>query len=85
MRRPPDVVGRGLIRQLTEAKIRMQADVGLHADAAGLHPPIRPGGARSWIYRFGLNGRTRDMGLGALANVSLVKAKEKAGTACVSG
>jgi hypothetical protein len=32
---------------------------------------LEPGGARSWIYRFRLNGRTRDMGLGALADVSL--------------
>jgi len=28
-----------------------------------------------------LNGRTRDMGLGALADVSLVKAREKASAA----
>jgi integrase len=42
---------------------------------------IKPGGARSWIYRFRLNGRTRDMGLGALGDVSLVKAREKAGAA----
>jgi hypothetical protein len=43
-----------------------------------LYLQIRPGGARSWIYRFTLNGRTRDMGLGPLANVSLVKARSKA-------
>src|SRR5215831_19388882 len=70
-----------LIQQLTEAKIRILAKIGLHHDGAGLYLQIRPGGARSWIYRFRLNGRTRDMGVGALADVGLVKAREKAGAA----
>ena len=62
-----------LIQQLTEAKIRTLTKIGLHHDGAGLYLQIRPGGARSWIYRCRLNGRTRDQGLGALADVSLVK------------
>ena len=62
-----------LIQQLTEAKIRTLTKIGLHHDGAGLYLQIRPGGARSWIYRYRLNGRTRDQGLGALADVSLVK------------
>jgi integrase len=70
-----------LIQQLTEAKIRTLTKIGLHPDGAGLYLQIRPGGARSWIYRFRLNGRTRDMGLGALADVSLVKARDKASAA----
>src|SRR5215472_14864917 len=70
-----------LIQQLTEAKIRTLTKIGLHHDGAGLYLQIKPGGARSWIYRFRLNGRTRDMGLGALADVSLVKAREKASAA----
>src|SRR6516165_6545575 len=71
-----------LIQQLTEAKIRTLT-VGLHHDGAGLYLQIKPGGARSWIYRFRLNGRTRDMGLGALADVSLVKARDKTSAARV--
>jgi integrase len=70
-----------LVQQLTEAKIRKLTKIGLHHDGAGLYLQIRPGGARSWIYRFRLNSRTRDMGLGALADVSLVKAREKASAA----
>jgi integrase len=70
-----------LIDQLTEAKIRTLTGIGLYADGAGLYLQIRVGGARSWIYRFRLNGRTRDMGLGSLADVSLVKAREKAAAA----
>jgi hypothetical protein len=70
-----------LIQQLTEAKIRTLTKVGLHHDGAGLYLQIRSHGAQSWIYRFRLNGRSRDMGLGALADVSLVKAREKASAA----
>ena len=70
-----------LIQQLTEAKIRALTNVGLHHDGAGLYLQIRPGGARSWIYRYRLNSRTRDMGLSALVDVSLVKARDKAGAA----
>src|SRR6516164_1887152 len=66
-----------LIQKLTEAKIRTLADIKLHPDGAGLYLQVKPGGARSWIYRFTLNGRTRDMGLGAFADVSLVKARER--------
>jgi hypothetical protein len=66
-----------LIDRMTEAKIRSLANVGLHADGRGLYLQIRPN-ARSWIYRFTLGGRTRDMRLGPLAIVSLVKARAKA-------
>jgi integrase len=66
-----------LVQQLTEAKIRTLTEPGLYPDGAGLYLQIKMGGARSWIYRFTLNKRTRDMGLGAFADVSLVKAREK--------
>jgi len=70
-----------LIQQLTEAKIRTLTKIGLHHDGAGLYLQIKARGAQSWIYRFRLNNRTRDMGLGALADVSLVKARDKANAA----
>lgn len=69
-----------LVDQLTEAKIRTLTKIGLHADGRGLYLQVRPN-ARSWIYRFTLNGRTRDMGLGPLAIVSLVRARAKAAAA----
>jgi integrase len=72
-----------LIQKLTEAKIRTLTDIKLHPDGAGLYLQVKPSGARSWIYRFTLNGRTRDMGLGTLADVSLVKAREKVSAARV--
>jgi integrase len=69
-----------LVDQLTESKIRALTAVGLHADGRGLYLQVRTN-ARSWIYRFTLNGRTRDMGLGPLAVISLVRARTKAAAA----
>jgi integrase len=70
-----------LIEQLTEAKIRSFTKVRFYADGGGLYLQVRASGSRSWIYRFRLNGRTRDMGLGAFADVGLTKAREKANAA----
>lgn len=51
---------------------------GLHSDGAGLYLQISIAGTKSWIFRFTLNGRAREMGLGPLAIVSLNEARLKA-------
>lgn len=40
------------------------AKPGRHADGGGLHLLVKESGARSWVYRFMLNGKSRDVGLG---------------------
>jgi hypothetical protein len=70
-----------LINQLTEAKIRTLTVVGMYHDGAGLYLQVRPHGAVSWIFRFRLNGRTRDMGIGSLTDIGLIRAREKAAAA----
>ena len=40
------------------------AKPGRHADGGGLHLLVKESGARSWVYRFMLNGKSRDIGLG---------------------
>jgi integrase len=67
-----------LIDQLTEAKIRSLKGPGMYPDGRGLYLQIRLGGARSWIFRFTIDGRTRDKGLGSLSSVGLVEARGKA-------
>jgi len=56
------------------------AKPGRHADGAGLHLLVKPSGARSWVYRFMLNGRSRDVGLGAAGQggLSLADARDEA-------
>lgn len=55
------------------------AKPGRHADGNGLHLLVKESGARSWVYRFMLKGRSRDIGLGAAAGpdaISLSTARD---------
>lgn len=54
------------------------AKPGRHADGGGLHLLVKESGARSWVYRFMLNGRSRDIGLGAAGpdGISLAAARD---------
>lgn len=39
---------------------------------------VTPTGVKSWLFRYSLNGRAREMGLGPYPDVSLAEAREKA-------
>ncbi|MDB5405628.1 MAG: putative phage integrase [Rhodospirillales bacterium] len=51
---------------------------GMYADGGGLYLQVTSGGAKSWIFRYMLHGRAREMGLGPLHTVSLAEARIKA-------
>ncbi len=51
---------------------------GKYNDGAGLLLHKRKDGGAQWLYRYTIHGRRREMGLGALRNVSLKKARELA-------
>jgi integrase len=53
---------------------------GMHLDGRGLYLRIGPRGNKSWIYRFALGGKTRDMGLGPYPDIALAEARERAAT-----
>ena len=55
---------RKLHNALTAQSVK-HAKTGRHADGNGLHLLVKESGARSWVYRFMLNGKSRDIGLGA--------------------
>ena len=54
------------------------AKPGRHADGGGLHLLVKESGARSWVYRFMLNGKSRDIGLGTAGpdGISLADARD---------
>src|ERR1700757_2009689 len=62
--------------RLTALKVE-RAKEGMHCDGGGLYLQVVEGGA-SWVYRYMLNGRAREMGLGPRALVSLAEARQKA-------
>ena len=51
---------------------------GMHGDGGGLYLQVTASGVRTWIYRFMLEGRAREMGLGPLHTVSMAEARSKA-------
>ena len=48
------------------------------ADGGGLYLRVAPSGAKSWVLRTVVKGRRCDLGLGSVALVSLVEAREEA-------
>src|SRR3954466_3101476 len=53
---------------------------GRHGDdtVRGLMLVVKPSGSRSWLLRYQLAGRRRDMGLGPYPEITLARAREKA-------
>ncbi|MBX9574557.1 MAG: integrase arm-type DNA-binding domain-containing protein [Caulobacteraceae bacterium] len=69
-----------IAREVSEVAIRRLTLPGRHAvgGVPGLHLDVSPTGSRSWVLRFSLAGRRRDMGLGPYPEVSLRAARESA-------
>lgn len=67
-----------LIERLTSEAIRKVTEPGYYADGDGLYLQVTPGGAKSWIFRYQLHGRPREMGLGPLSAYSLAEARREA-------
>lgn len=67
-----------LIHRLTSLAVNKATKAGYHPDGAGLWLQVSPSGAKSWIFRFTLAGRHREMGLGPVHAVSLATARAKA-------
>jgi len=67
------------LHRLPARKVEALNKPGLHNDGGGLYLQISPSGSKSWKYRYTIQGRVRDMGLGALADVSLAEARDLAG------
>ena len=54
------------------------AGPGSHVDGRGLMLVVKLSGSRSWVLRYQIAGRRRDLGLGPWPEVTLAEAREKA-------
>lgn len=63
--------------KLTALKVK-NAKPGRHGDGDGLYLLVSDSGAKSWVLRVQAQGRRRDLGLGAVSDLSLEEAREKA-------
>jgi integrase len=55
-----------------------KAGPGFYCDGGGLYLQVSPSGSRSWIFRYTLAGKPREMGLGSFATFTLAEARARA-------
>lgn len=60
------------------ARFVQSAKAGYHADGAGLYLLVTDAGTASWVLRYTLNKRKREMGIGSAAVFSLAEARQRA-------
>jgi Arm DNA-binding domain len=66
------------VNQLTATKVKKADAPGLYPDGAGLYLQVTSETAKSWLLRYSLRGKAREMGLGSLRKVSLAEARRRA-------
>lgn len=69
------------IQRLNSLALSRATAPGYLPDGGGLYLQVTPSGSKSWIYRFALFGRRREMGLGKFPDVSLAAARVAASDA----
>jgi integrase len=67
-----------MMGKLTALAVKAAVQPGRYHDGKGLMLLVRPGGSRSWVLRTQADGRRRDFGLGALTEVGLAEARDRA-------
>lgn len=66
------------IEQLTALDVARANEKGTYRDGGGLCLYVSSATAKSWVFRFTLNGRAREMGLGSLDALTLAEARTRA-------
>ena len=69
------------LQRLSTKAVESQKRAGYWPDGGGLYLQVSPTGAKSWIFRFTRNGKSREMGLGSALIVGLADARQKAADA----
>lgn len=66
------------IEQLTALDVARANEKGTYRDGGGLCLYVSGATAKSWVFRYMLNGRAREMGLGSLHALTLAEARTRA-------
>jgi integrase len=64
--------------KLNPKQVENLTEPGTYEDGDGLRLVVKPTGRKSWLLRFQLAGRRREMGLGSFPEVGLKKARQEA-------
>jgi integrase len=70
-------VGKRETNVLTPVAVKNKNKSGYYGDGNGLYLQVTASGAKSWIFRFKLNKRQREMGLGSIGERTLAEARIK--------
>lgn len=65
-------------KRLSAIQVQKMAQPGLYSDGDNLYLQISKSGSKSWIFRYKIFGRVRDMGLGSTQLRSLLEARNEA-------
>ncbi len=65
-------------RNLTAKAVANLRKPGYHSDGNGLYLQVSPTGTKSWVFRYMLRGRAREMGLGPEYAIPLAEARQTA-------
>ena len=68
------------INRLSAMLVSKLKEPGYYADGGNLYLQVSPSGSKSWIFRYRIDGKQREMGLGPLGGLSLAQARETAAT-----
>jgi integrase len=70
------------INRLSHRKVETLKQPGMHGDGGGLYLQVTEGAdgtpRKSWLFRYAVGGRERQMGLGPLSDVPLAEARNRA-------
>jgi hypothetical protein len=69
---------RQVFNLLSPVKLKAFKAPGYFHDGGGLYLQVSPGGGKSWILRYAMAGKRREMGLGPWPTVSLAAARQSA-------
>lgn len=66
------------MQRLSVKTVESKKAPGYYADGGGLYLQVSSSGTKSWLFRFMLRGRAREMGLGSCHTVTLAQARARA-------
>ena len=66
------------INRLTPRTVSSLSKTGRYSDGGSLYLQVSRFGTKAWLFRFTLDGRSREMGLGPIHTISLAEARQEA-------
>lgn len=66
------------VDKLSAVAVARAKEPGYYGDGAGLYLQVSKSATKSWIFRFTIAGKQREMGLGPLHTIGLAQARDKA-------